>query len=79
MAEYRVFKHPPERNSGMTHAVLIHRYRGTWAFKDVGGWMWTHEWGFKSPLAAIRAAARWHHPDRLLRRTAPARKSGVSQ
>ncbi|MFN8992185.1 MAG: hypothetical protein ACK5X3_00725 [Pseudomonadota bacterium] len=68
MSEWRTFL-CKQTGGDYLHAVRIFRYRGTWAFKDVGGWSWTMEWGFRSALAAIRAAGRWHKPDKMLRPT----------
>ena len=43
---------------GRHKCVLIYRYRGSWALYDGEGGVWCHEHGFKSALAATRAASR---------------------
>lgn len=62
MAEHRWFKVVNRELAGWSGAgkdVKIYRHRGTWAFYDGDGFMWCRESGFRSPLAAVRAAAKW--------------------
>lgn len=39
--------------------VRIFRYCGSWAFYKYEGFIWCQRWGFKSELAAVRAAAKY--------------------
>lgn len=62
MAEYRFFKVVNRKLAGTAsfgRSVKIYRHRGTWAFYDYEGFISCRKWGFKSPLAAVRAAGRW--------------------
>ena len=63
--EHRWFKTVNQKRAGwygLGKSVTIHRHRGSWAFYDGDGWMWFRQHGFKSALAAVRAAARWLGP-----------------
>lgn len=62
MAHIRHYRGGPDEP---VRAVLIHRYRGTWSFKTIGGWMWHHHWGFRTELAACMACGRFFAPRRL--------------
>ena len=59
MAEIRSFTNVDTSAVDWHRSVRLYRHRGTWAFYIPGGFIWRREWGFKSKLAALRAAGRW--------------------
>lgn len=65
---YRRFKPKSARIWGSAwRTVKFYRYCRSWAFYVGDGRVWCKRWGFRTPRAAVRGAARYLNNYRIMR------------